>query len=549
MVKSLSNNLNESGPNKTSFSLLSSISGEQSQTTLPSQSPPSHLYQVSSKEEKKHLFTGIREESYQNRKVEDPILVSPMNDPEPKQKEEPSAMSIIADAAAKAAQVVNNSPSISFHSSLQSIPTPLNTHNIFERNNAISSHIDSVSHNISGGGIPLKKRKASGSVVVNASDMDVPSKQSIPLSSSIERSFNIAYSQPPKSLVTNVTAPSSLDILASSTNSVVSSSILDQLPNNKSTYLTNTSIATPATPIGQVVESGQEQTGRWTREEHEAFLSALQKYGKEWKKVAAKVKTRTVVQTRTHAQKYFQKLQKAMAGGNDMSNSAVDAMMMMAKDEENNGSDGVKKKITTPLKTPQRRLPSLSKLMREQEQAEATAAAAQLMAQMSSPALIHTKKSPSSSFPLNQGAQDSNSSTPFFTYSNTHPVMKITAPTHEQVNDRIKQYGYPEPSPAACGKRKLAEIAAAQMLAGVAASGNKNSNAMKSNSPPNMHFKNVQTHSTSNSTKNVENASSLQIVNPDNLTEDGLGGKKKPKWMMGNSPTTPWEDQLEALVS
>ena len=35
-------------------------------------------------------------------------------------------------------------------------------------------------------------------------------------------------------------------------------------------------------------------------------------YGKEWKKVAARVKTRTVVQTRTHAQKYFQKLQRVM---------------------------------------------------------------------------------------------------------------------------------------------------------------------------------------------------------------------------------------------
>jgi SHAQKYF class myb-like DNA-binding protein len=58
----------------------------------------------------------------------------------------------------------------------------------------------------------------------------------------------------------------------------------------------------------------REHTGRWTKEEHEAFLSALQQYGKEWKKVAAKVKTRTVVQTRTHAQKYFQKLSKVLEG-------------------------------------------------------------------------------------------------------------------------------------------------------------------------------------------------------------------------------------------
>lgn len=66
------------------------------------------------------------------------------------------------------------------------------------------------------------------------------------------------------------------------------------------------------TTPGQVVETGREHTGRWTKEEHDAFLTGLQMYGKEWKKVAARVKTRTVVQTRTHAQKYFQKLQRVM---------------------------------------------------------------------------------------------------------------------------------------------------------------------------------------------------------------------------------------------
>lgn len=68
----------------------------------------------------------------------------------------------------------------------------------------------------------------------------------------------------------------------------------------------------------KIVESGREHTGRWTKEEHEAFLAALQQYGKEWKKVAAKVKTRTVVQTRTHAQKYFQKLSKVLEGEGGM---------------------------------------------------------------------------------------------------------------------------------------------------------------------------------------------------------------------------------------
>ena len=32
--------------------------------------------------------------------------------------------------------------------------------------------------------------------------------------------------------------------------------------------------------------SGKAINGRWTREEHELFLKALNEYGREWKKVA-----------------------------------------------------------------------------------------------------------------------------------------------------------------------------------------------------------------------------------------------------------------------
>jgi len=55
--------------------------------------------------------------------------------------------------------------------------------------------------------------------------------------------------------------------------------------------------------------------GRWKTEEHDLFLQGLNLYGKEWKKIAALVKTRTVVQIRTHAQKYFQKLSKSSSCG------------------------------------------------------------------------------------------------------------------------------------------------------------------------------------------------------------------------------------------
>ncbi len=51
--------------------------------------------------------------------------------------------------------------------------------------------------------------------------------------------------------------------------------------------------------------------GRWTEEEHQAFLSGLRVYGREWKRVAADIPTRTSAQIRSHAQKYFAKLSKS----------------------------------------------------------------------------------------------------------------------------------------------------------------------------------------------------------------------------------------------
>ena len=60
---------------------------------------------------------------------------------------------------------------------------------------------------------------------------------------------------------------------------------------------------------------GSGSTGRWTREEHHMFLKGLELHGKGWKKIANLIKTRTVVQIRTHAQKYFLKLQKARQNG------------------------------------------------------------------------------------------------------------------------------------------------------------------------------------------------------------------------------------------
>ncbi|KAJ1393439.1 SANT/Myb domain [Sesbania bispinosa] len=48
----------------------------------------------------------------------------------------------------------------------------------------------------------------------------------------------------------------------------------------------------------------------WTDQEHDKFLEALQLFDRDWKKIEAFVGSKTVIQIRSHAQKYFLKVQK-----------------------------------------------------------------------------------------------------------------------------------------------------------------------------------------------------------------------------------------------
>lgn len=48
-------------------------------------------------------------------------------------------------------------------------------------------------------------------------------------------------------------------------------------------------------------------TGRWSKDEHNRFMQAIEIHGKDWKKVQEYVGTRTSAQSRSHAQKVLPK--------------------------------------------------------------------------------------------------------------------------------------------------------------------------------------------------------------------------------------------------
>ncbi|KAG5550007.1 hypothetical protein RHGRI_015092 [Rhododendron griersonianum] len=87
-----------------------------------------------------------------------------------------------------------------------------------------------------------------------------------------------------------------------SSSSSISQSSLSMAANNSAPSTDGKKVRKPYT-ITKSRES-------WTDEEHDKFLEALQLFDRDWKKIEDFVGSKTVIQIRSHAQKYFLKVQK-----------------------------------------------------------------------------------------------------------------------------------------------------------------------------------------------------------------------------------------------
>ncbi|KAJ0966768.1 hypothetical protein J5N97_023685 [Dioscorea zingiberensis] len=66
------------------------------------------------------------------------------------------------------------------------------------------------------------------------------------------------------------------------------------------------------------------QREKWTEEEHNKFLEALKLYGRAWRRIEEHIGTKTAVQIRSHAQKFFTKVVRESASSNVASVKSIE---------------------------------------------------------------------------------------------------------------------------------------------------------------------------------------------------------------------------------
>ncbi|KAL0423439.1 UNVERIFIED_CONTAM: protein REVEILLE 1 [Sesamum radiatum] len=90
------------------------------------------------------------------------------------------------------------------------------------------------------------------------------------------------------------------------------------------------------------------QRERWTEEEHKKFIEALKLYGRAWRKIEEHVGTKTAVQIRSHAQKFFSKVVRESNTGDT---SSVKPIEIPPPRPKRKPSHPYPRKLVPPVKT------------------------------------------------------------------------------------------------------------------------------------------------------------------------------------------------------
>lgn len=129
----------------------------------------------------------------------------------------------------------------------------------------------------------------------------------------------------------------------------------------------NSILNTPSEGNQDQDSSAGNQSGRWTKEEHLRFVQALQLHGRNWKKVEEHVGTRSGAQIRSHAQKFFNRLQKEFNLTKEDVFNNLSSLDKVSKEYKMDGSI-TKKRSTSDV---ERETPVMSKNdLKEKEEAK-----------------------------------------------------------------------------------------------------------------------------------------------------------------------------------
>jgi len=270
--------------------------------------------------------------------------------------------------------------------------------------------------------------------------------------------------------------------------------------------------------------AGSEHTGRWTRKEHELFLEALKKYGKEWKKVASAVKTRTVVQTRTHAQKYFQKVHKSGFGsGYSDDDGAFDGPSIGSTARSGSGTNS-HRRVSKRARRP--KLPNAMPMVYSAMNSNSH----QQSYHGSDMDDDYDDDEGVGAMEMLSGAHQF-ASTPIVAKRQGGISLSVPMGMSLGMND-----DYPQPSPAACGKRKEAELTAAKMLASHSASRDmEGATALSS-------LKAAAYRPGEIVRRQKVNLPMLSIMDPEMVPGSGSARSED-----GGAPGTPWEKEVREL--